>query len=180
MLAAAVDPGKGLFVEQTHQAMLSSNLLHDLHGQLVLIGGDVGGGIDGCQLVLCGGYLIMLRFGQDPQLPQLPVQLLHIGRHSGLDGAEVVVVQFLALGGLGTEQGPAGVDQVAALVIHILIDEEILLFCACGRKHALDAVVAEQLQDAQGLDVQRLHAAQQGRFLVQGLSSIRAEGGGDA
>ena len=180
MLAAAVDTGKGLFVEQAHQAVPGGHTLHDLHGQLVVVGGDIGGGVDGRQLMLGGGYLVVLRLGQDPQLPQLLVQLLHVGRHAGLDGAEVVVVQLLPLGGLGAEQRAAGIDQVAALVVHGPVDEEVLLLRSHGGGHALHIVVAEQLQDAQRLFVQRLHAPQQRRLFVQRLAAVGAEGRGDA
>ena len=69
MLAAAVDPGKGLFVEQAHHAMPGRYPLHDLHGQLVLVRGQIGGGVNGGKLMLGGRYLVVLRLGQDPQLP---------------------------------------------------------------------------------------------------------------
>ena len=62
VLAAAVDPVKGLFMEQTGQAMAFGNLFHDLHGQLVVVGGHVGVGEDRCQLMLGRGHLIVLGF----------------------------------------------------------------------------------------------------------------------
>ena len=179
VLAAAVDAGKGLLMEQAHQTVLGGHPLHNLHGQLVVVGGNVGGGVDGGQLMLGGRHLVVLRLGQDAQLPKLLVQLLHIGGHAGLDGAEVVVVQLLPLGGPCAEQRPAGVDQVAALVVHGLVDEEVLLLRAHGGGHAPHVVMAEQLQDAQRLLVEGLHAPQQGRFLVQRLAAVGAEGRGD-
>ena len=103
MFAAAVDPGKGLFVEQAYHAVLSRHTLHDLHGQLILIGRQVDGGIDGSKLMLGRRHLIVLRFGKDSQLPQLGIQLLHERGHARLDGAKVMVVQLLTLGGLGAE-----------------------------------------------------------------------------
>ena len=57
----------------------------------------------------------MLSGGSDAELPQFYVQVLHKGAHPFPDLAEVVVVQFLALGGGSAEQGAAGVDQVPAL-----------------------------------------------------------------
>ena len=89
--------------------------------------GQIGRGVDGSKLMLSGGYLIVLRFGQDTQLPQLSVQLLHEGGDTGLDGAKVVIVQLLPLGGLGAEQGPAGIDQVLALLIQSLVDQEMCI-----------------------------------------------------
>ena len=97
-----------------------------------MVGGDVGGGVDGGQLVLGGGGLVVLGLGHDAELPQLLVQLLHELLHPGLDGAEVVVVQLLALGGPGAEEGAAGVDQVLAPLVDVLVDEEILLLRADG------------------------------------------------
>ena len=102
VLAAAVDTVEGLLVEQAHQAVALGHLAHHLHGQLVVIGGDVGGGEDGGHFVLGGGNLVVLGLGQNAQFPQLIIQLLHKGSHSGLDGTEVVVIQLLPLGGLGT------------------------------------------------------------------------------
>ena len=180
MLAAAVDAGKGLFLEQAHQTVLGGHLLHDLHGQLILVGGDVGGGENGRQLVLGGSHFVVLRLGQNAQLPKLLIQIGHVGRHPRLDGAEIVVVQLLPLGRLGSEESPAGVDEVVTLIVHLFINEEILLLRAHGGQHAPDAFVAEQLQNAQRLPVQRLHAAQQGRLFVQRLSAVGAEGRGDA
>ena len=180
MLTAAVDAGEGLLVEQAHHAMLGGYPLHDLHGQLVLVGGAVGGGIDGGKLVLGGSHLIVFRLGEDAQLPQLGVQLLHKGGDAGLDGAEVVVVQLLPLGGLGTEQRPAGVDQIPALLVQRLVDQEVFLLRADRRRHVLDLLAAEQLQHPESLPVQRLHAAKEGRFLIQRLSAVGAERRGDA
>ena len=50
----------------------------------------------------------MLGLCEDAELPELLVELLHVSRYSGLDGAEVVVVELLTLGSLGAEEGPAG------------------------------------------------------------------------
>ena len=160
--------------------MLVGHLLHDFHGQLVVVGGDIGGGVDGGQLVLGRGHLVVLGLGQNAQLPKLVVQLCHIGRHSGLDHAEVVVVHLLALGGLGAEQGAAGEDQVFAFLVHFLIHKEILLLRAYGGADVSDGVVAEQPQDAQRLLIQGVHGAQQGGLLIQRFAAVGAEGGGDA
>ena len=180
MLAAAVDARKGLFVEQAHQAVLCRHLLHKLHGKLVVVGGDVGGRVDGCQFMLGRCHLIVFGLGKDPPLPQLIVQLGHVRRHSGLDHAEVMVVHFLALGRLCAEQRAAGKPQIRALVIHLLGDQEVFLLRADGGADTFHIVIAKEPQDTQGLLVQRFHGAQQGRFLVQRFAAVGAEGGGDA
>ena len=180
MLAGAVDTCEGLFVEQTHQTMLCSHLLHDLHGQLVVVGSDIRGSIDGSQLVLGRGYLVVLSLCQNAQLPQFLVQVGHVGGNSGLDNTKVMIVHLLTLGGLGAEQGTAGVNQILTLVIHFLGNQEILLLGANGGTNALDVIVAKQLQDPHGLTVQGFHGAQQRSLLIQRLAAIGAESGGDA
>ena len=55
VLAGAVDAREGLFVQQAHQVVALGHLLHHLHGQLVLVAGGVGVGIDGGHLVLGRG-----------------------------------------------------------------------------------------------------------------------------
>ena len=180
MLAGAVDAGEGLFVQQAGEAVLRGHTLHDLHGELVVVGGDVGGGVDGGQLVLRGGDLVMLCFGQHAELPQLPVQIGHVRGHAGFDGAEVMVVELLPLGRTGAEQRAAREHEILALVEQRLVHEEVFLLRAGAGAHALDGVVSEQAQDTQGLLVERLHGAQQRRFLVQRFAAVGAEGRGDA
>ena len=180
MLAGAVNTSEGFFVQQTDQTVLRGNLLHDFHCQLVVIGCNVCGGVDGRKLVLSGSHLVVLGLRQDTQLPQLLVQVSHVGGDSGLDNAKVMIIHLLTLGGLCAEQGAPGVDQILALVVHFLINQEILLLGANGGTNALHILVAKELQDAHGLTVQRFHGAEQRRFLVQRLTAVGAERGGNA
>ena len=64
-------------MKQAHKTVLGGNLLHDLHGQLVVVGCDVCGRVDGCQLMLCGCDLVVLGLCQNTQLPKLIVKLFH-------------------------------------------------------------------------------------------------------
>ena len=57
-------------MQQTDQPVAGSHLLHDLHGQLVVIGGDICGGVDGRQLMLGRGNLVVLGLSQNAQLPK--------------------------------------------------------------------------------------------------------------
>ena len=179
VLAGAVDTGEGLFMEQADQPVAGSYLLQQLHGQLVLVTGGVGVGVDGRDLVLGGGDLVVLRLGQHTQLPQLLVQLPHEGGDPGLDGAVVVVVQLLPLGGTGAEQRAAAELQILPEVIHFPVNEEVLLLWSHLRGDVLYLRVAEQAENADALAVQLPHGAQQRRFLVQRLAAVRAEDGGD-
>ena len=167
-------------MEEAHQAVAVRHLLHHLHGDLVVVAGGVGIGVDGGHLVLGGGHLVMLGLGEDAQRPQCLVQVLHIGGHTGLDGAEVVVLQLLAPGGLGAEQGPAGHLQILALPEELLVDEEILLLRAHLGGDPLGLGVAEEPQDADGLTADLVHGPQQGGLLIQGVAGVGAEDGGDA
>ncbi len=53
--------------------------------------------------MLTGGGLVVLGLAEDSQPPELMIQILHKGGHPSSDGTEIVVVQLLTLGGLGTE-----------------------------------------------------------------------------
>ena len=180
VLAGAIDAGIGLFVEQAHQAVAGGHPLHGLHGQLVLVHGQVAHGVKGGQLMLGRGHLLVLGLGGDAQLPQLPVQVVHERAHPFPDDTEVLILQLLALGGGGAEEGAAGVDQVPALEILLPVHQEVLLLGPHIGHHPGGRRVAEQAQDAQGLGADGLHGAQQGGLLVQGLPGVGAKDGGDA
>ena len=179
VFTAAVDALERLLVLQADQAVLVGDLLHHLHRQQVVIDGDVGGVVDGGQLMLTGGNLIVLGLGGDAQLPQLLVQLLHKAGDDGADGAEVVLLQLLALGGGGAEQRAAAEHQVKALLVVFLFNKEVLLLGADGGDHAVN-ILAEQMQHLAGLVGDGLHRAQQRGLFVQSLAGVGAERCGNA
>ena len=123
--------------------------------------------------------LVVLRLGQHAQLPQLLIQLPHERGYSGFDGAVIVVVQLLPLGGTGTEQRAAAQLQILALAVYLLVDQEVLLLRAYLRRDMLRLGVPEQPQDTDALPVQHTHRAQQRRFFVQRLPTVRTENGRD-
>ncbi len=122
----------------------------------------------------------MFGLGKDAQLPQFLVQILHVGRDPGLDDAKIMVIHLLPLGGFCAEQRSAGEDQVFALLVHVLIHQEIFLLGADVGADTLDVGVAEELQDPQCLPVQSFHGAQQRGLLIQRFAAVGAEGRGDA
>jgi hypothetical protein len=61
-----------------------------------------------------------------------------------------VIVELVALGRLGAEQRPASGDQIRALEVELLVDQEVLLLGADRREHALRGIVAEQSQRTDG------------------------------
>ena len=167
-------------MQQTHQTMSGCHLLHDLHSQLVVVGGDVGSTVNRGKFMLGRGYLIMLRLGKDAELPQFPVQIRHILSHPGLDGAEIVIVHLLPFWRLCAKQRTAAEDQVLTLIEHGTVDQKVFLFRSNGGTDTFDILIAEQSDDPHRLLVQRLHGAQQRRLFIQRLSAVGAKGGGDA
>ena len=71
--------------------------------------------------MLRGRHLVVLGFGEDPELPELVVQVGHIGRDARLDDAEVVVVHFLSLRRHCTYKRSSAIDEVRALIVHFFI-----------------------------------------------------------
>ena len=161
MLAGAVHALKGFLVEQTDQAVAGGYFLHDLHSQLVVVCGNIRGGVDEGQFMLSRSHLVVLGLGQDAQLPKLLIQILHVGGHPGLDRAKVVIIHLLSLGRPGAEKRASGEAQVPALLPQLGVHQEILLFRARSGAYPLYLRVSKQAQNAQRLSVQRLHGAQQ-------------------
>ncbi len=160
--------------------MTKGNLLHDLHGQLVVVGSHVGGGVNGSQLVLRRSNLVMLGLSQDTQLPQFLVQILHEGQDTGFDDTEIMVIQFLALGRHCAEQSTAGKFQVFTLFILVAVDQEVFLLGTDTGDDPFNIFIAEQFQDTKGLFVQSLHRTQKRRLFIQRFTAVRAEGSRDA
>ena len=67
-------PSNGFSCSRQTRPWRAATLLHDLHGELVVVGGDVRGGEDGRELVLRGGDLVVLGLGKHAELPQLLVR----------------------------------------------------------------------------------------------------------
>ena len=91
-----------------------------------------------------------------------------------------MVVHFLTLGRSGTEEGSAGINQVFALLVQLLGNQEVFLLRANGGADTLHIGVPEQLQNPHGLTVQGLHGTKQRGFLVQCLTAVGTEGSGNA
>ena len=176
MLAGAVYALKRLLMQQAGEAMLLRDGTHDLHGQLVVVGRDVGGGEHRRHLVLARCNLVVLGLGEDAQLPQLLVEILHESSYTRTECAEVVIIHFLTLRRHCTEQGAAGKDQVLALCVVLAVDQEIFLLRAYGGGYTLN-ILAEQLEDAARLCADGVHRAQQRRFLIEDLTGVGAECG---
>ena len=179
VLARSVHALERLFMQQADQPVAVGDLLHHLHRELVVVGGDVRGRKDRRHLVLAGRDLVVLRLGVYAQLPKLLVQIGHERLDARADRAKVVILQLLPLRAPRAQKRAAGENQVGALLIIFLVDQEILLLGANGRRHAADPLAKER-QHAAGLLADGLHRAQQRRFLIQNLARVRAERRRDA
>ena len=164
---------------QAHQAVVGGDDLHLLHGDQVVVDGLGARLEDGRELVLAGGNLVVLGLGGHRELPQLVVELLHELVDGGTDGAEVVLLELLALDRLAAKEGAAAHDEVGARGVVLLLDEEVLLLGAHGGGHGFD-VLAKERKDALGLLVKGDGGAQQRRLLVERLAGVGDERRGDA
>ena len=167
-------------MEQANQTVPLGHGLQQLHGQLIMVAGHVGVAVDRSVLMLGRGHLIVLRLGEDTQLPQLYIQFVHKRGNPGLNGTVIVVVQLLPLGRLCTEQRPAAQPQILPAAIVRLIDQKVFLLRANLGDHVLGLRITEEPQNADALLIQRVHGAQQRRLLVQRIAGVGTEDGGDA
>ena len=180
VLARTVDSGERLLVEQADKSVLRGDFLHYLHGQLVVVGGDVRCGVYGCELMLRRCDFVVLGLCKNAELPELFVEVCHVSGDSRLDNSEIVVVHLLSLGRLCAEKSASAEDEVFALLIECLVNEEVFLLGADGGAHALYIGVAEESENTKSLLVESLHGTEQRRFLVECLAAVRAERRGNA
>ena len=180
VLARAVDAGERLLVQQADQPVAAGGVLHDLHRQHLVVGADVGVLEDRRDLELVGRDLVVACLDRDSELCQLLLDLEHVGEHPLGDRAEVVVVQLVALGGLGAEQRAPGRHQVGAFEEVLLVDQEVLLLAAGRREDPRGVLDAEQLERLDGGSGQRVHRAQQRDLVVERLTGPGGERGRDA
>ena len=158
VLARAVDSLERLFVQQADESVTLCDLLHHLHGELIVVGRLVCHTVDGCKLVLRGRGLVVLGLCEHAELPQLLVELGHERLDSRLYRAEIVVVKLLTLECAGAVERSAGKDKIGTSVVHFLVDEEVFLLGSCRGEYAC-GIRSEQTDNAQSLSAERLHRA---------------------
>ena len=137
VLARAVDAGERLLVQQADEAVAAGDAFQRLHQQLLVVGADVGVLEHRRDLVLRRRDLVVAGLDRDAELAHLQLGLEHEGEHALGDRAEVVVVELVAFRRLGAEQGAPGGDQVGALEVVLLVDQEVLLLGADRGEDAL-------------------------------------------
>jgi hypothetical protein len=97
VLARAVDAGEGLLVQEADEPVAAGDVLHDLHGQLLVVRADVGVLEDRRDLVLRRRHLVVAGLDRHAELEELLLRLEHAGQHALGDGPEVVLVELVAL-----------------------------------------------------------------------------------
>ena len=179
MLAGTVDACKWLFMKQAYQAMLAGLLAQNLHHQHVMVDRQVHVLKQRGQFKLRGRHFVVAGLGRDPQSPEFLFHVAHEIKDAGLDGAEIMVFQLLVLGGRGAEKGAPRLDQVRAVQVEVLVNEEVFLFRPQRNGHVFirKAETLHQLLD--GI-AQCLAGAQQRSLLIQRVSRIGTVGGRDA
>ena len=85
----------------------------------------------------------MFSFSQNANFPKLVVKFLHKGGDSRLYDTKVMVIHFLPLWRLCTEQGTPSKANVGTLIVHFLCDKEIFLLGTDRAGYSLYAVVAK-------------------------------------
>ncbi len=175
VLARAVDAGERLLVDEEHQAVLRGEPPHHAHHDHVVVRADRRRLVDRRHLELARGDLVVAGLGRDAEPPQLAVEIHHERQDPLADRAEVLVLQLLALGRCGAEQGPAGEQQVGTVLGEPAVDQEVLLLGSDVREDALRFAVAEPAQDAQRVLAERLLRSEQRDLVVQRLAGERHE-----
>ena len=175
VLAGAVDAGERLLVDEEHQAVLRGKPPHHAHHDHVVVRADRRRLVDRRHLELTRGDLVVARLGRDAEPPELAVEIHHEREDPLADRAEVLVLQLLALGRGGPEQGPTGEQEVGTVLGKPAVHQEVLLLGSDVREDALRFGVAEPAQDAQGVLAEGLLRSEQRDLVVQRLAGERHE-----
>ena len=158
--------------------MLVGDLAHKLHSELVVIGGDVHDGVNGREFVLSGRDFVVTSLSQYAQFPQFFVEVRHEREYARTDAAEVVILEFLTFRRLGAEQRAPRENQILALKEKFFVDKEVFLL-GSYRGDDLGGVFTEYREQSYRLIGQRLGGAEKRGFLVEDLTGVRAERGGN-
>ena len=181
VLARAVHAGERLLVQRRLQAVARGDALERLHQHHLMIARDMARLEERRDLVLARRHFVVPRLHRHAEPVELLLRLGHERQHPRRDGAEVVVLELLALRRLGAEERPLAGEQVGTAVVEVAVDEEVLLLRPDGRVDPPHAVVgAEEPEDPHRLLGERLDRAEQRDLGVERLAGPGDERGRDA
>ena len=179
MLSGTIDSGKGLLVKQTGHSVAACHLFHGLHRHLIMIHSQVCLLVNRSQLMLCRRCLVVLRLCCHAQLPQLYIQIPHIGADSLPDSPKIMVIQLLSLGRHSPEQSSSCINQILSLEILIPVYHKVFLLRSYRRNNPLGCRISEETKNPKSLLVNGLHGTQKRCLLIQRLATVGAECGGN-
>ncbi len=165
-------------MQQYTETVLAGHLLHQRHQHHVVVDSQVGLLEDRSELKLVGSHLVVTGLTRNAQFEGLDLEVAHEGGDTLGDRSEVMVVHLLVLGRVVTHQGAACQQQVGTGGIEAFVDKEILLFPTEVRGNLLHSGV-EIMADIDGGHVDGMQGTQQRCFIVEGLTAIGDEDGGD-
>ena len=173
VLARAVHAGERLLVQKGTEAVLGSNLLHDLHDHQVVVGLLDHMPEERGELVLVGSHLAMAGLERNAELVALLLNFLHAreDRLGRVDRRHVVGASLLVLGRVRSENGAAAHLEIGALVVCGGGNEEQLLLEADVGEHAGD-VVAEELEEAGALGAHGALGAVERSLLIESQAGV--------
>lgn len=101
---------KWFLVKEADHVVLVGNLLHDLHGQLVVVNSNICGKYRASSC--CAGATVMFCFGWNAKLPKLFVKIMHVSSNARLQGSEVMIFHFPVLWCSSAQKSTYAEDQV--------------------------------------------------------------------
>ena len=95
MLARAIDTGKRFLMQQTDQSVPACHFFHEIHKNLVVVGGKVGPFKNRCKFILVRRHFVMTGGHRNTKFIRLFRNLEHEIQHPLLDGSEILVFELL-------------------------------------------------------------------------------------
>jgi len=175
VFTASVDSLKWFLVKEADHVVLVGNLLHDLHGQLVVVNSNICGIKYRSQFVLCRSNLVMFCFCWNAKLPKFFVKIMHVSSNARLQGSEVMIFHFLSFWCRSAQKSTAAEDQVFSLFVKILVNQEIFLLRSYGCVDVTDLFVSKDVKNTNRFFVQNIHGTKKRSFLIQCLSAVGTE-----
>jgi hypothetical protein len=175
VLAGAVDAGERLLVEQRRHVVLERHRLERLHRQHVGVGGVRREREDRRELVLRGRHLVVQHAERHAERPEAVAHLVQHAARARIGARKVLVGALLAAERQRAEERAADNAEVGPALEERAVDEEELLLPADVGDDVAHVGVAERVEKARRLAVERGVGAQQRRLVVERVAVPRDE-----